>query len=51
MSSSATLTVTAASSGGGGGHGGGSLDVLTLLSLGGALLACSGRRARSRLVA
>jgi hypothetical protein len=50
MSSSATLTVTAAASSGGG-HGGGALDVLTLLWLGGVLLACWGRRARVRLVA
>jgi hypothetical protein len=56
MSGAATLTVTAASSGssagasgGGGSHGGGAVDMLTLLSLGGVLLAS--RRARSRLIA
>ncbi len=47
MSSSAALTVNAS---GGGSHGGGALDFLTLLSLGGVLLA-SRRRVRSRLVA
>ena len=38
VSSSTTLTVNAASSGGGGGHGGGTIDTITLLSLGAALL-------------
>ncbi len=42
MSSSAMLTVTASSSGG---HGGGALDLLTLLSLGGVLLASRSFRA------
>jgi len=53
MSSSATLTVTASSGGSGGGgggsHGGGAFDLLTLLSLGGVLLAS--RRGRPRLIA
>ena len=49
VSSSATLTVSAASSGGGHGGGGG-LGILTLLSLGGVLLA-SRRFHRVRLVA
>jgi hypothetical protein len=47
MSSSAALTVTA-SGGSGGGHGGGTLDFITLLSLGGTLLA-SRRLVRRKL--